>query len=659
MAPAVRRACFIHAADDPAASGELRRLGVPALLLEPHGWSCRFVPASNPQVEEADVVIVPVAALSALPRIAGAAAPSLVLEVDGDPDLDAPECAAVLEGLGGRIRVIVARTAAAAAWARRHAPDASIRIAFDSAADGVTLDAAAVRFDAGMSQAGDANWPERFELWFAEPGERIDDTEAATLAASWRPREAAVAVAPPAALDLLEQHGLDVQTVLYTPERLDEALLRAARCVFAGPETSGLLRRLARARAAGAALSADPRLDSHEPVAVAAQWAQILDDVVARAPDLARSSPVNVLFLLDLIQDLDLALPVLDVLRRREDVTLRVVISGWLRRRSPRVALELGARDLFPEIYDRASLEAGERPELDGVDAVVAVVESNRSAHTRAHGVFQQARRLGVPSFSFQHGVENLGLNAPLADDEKDLSLLSEHLFVWFPEDRTPDSVQPALRPRLVHVGRPTSRRAPPGDLLGALSDFDKVAAVFENLHWNRYDVSWRRRFLFDCAEFAAADPSRAVVLKPHHGGLWSVRNKHLIPQWPTNLILADPTDTFWEPHTAPALIQAADLVITTPSTVALDAAQAGRPVAVAAYGLDLPTYAPLPLLHELRDWLAFAEEGGSPVDARRRAGFLSRSNRRGDAAGEAAACIVRVARQRAAARHRREEIVA
>jgi hypothetical protein len=255
--------------------------------------------------------------------------------------------------------------------------------------------------------------------------------------------------------------------------------------------------------------------------------------------------------------------------------------------------------------------------------------------------------------------VENLGLNAPAIEEETEPHLHSEHLFVWFPEAHTPDTVQPALRPRLVHIGRPMLKRPAPSALLGALAEFDTVAAVFENLHWSRYDVSWRRRFLFDCAEFAASDPTRAVVLKPHHGGLWSVRNKHLIPQWPTNLILADPTDTFWEPHTAPALLQAADLVVTTPSTVALDAVQAGKPVAVAAYGLDLPAYAPLPLLHEVRDWTAFAQDAGSPADARRRAAFLGRTNRRGDAAAAAADYIVAVGRDRTAARTPRREAAA
>lgn len=654
-----KRALFLHAERDAAQSGELRRLAVPALLLEADGWECQFVwSAEAGAAGPAALAIAPLAALDALPRLSNDAGLRLIVEVDGDPDAEAADAGAALAGLGGRITAVIARSPAASAWARRMSPTTPIWLAHDPAAHGVEVEMAAFRYAVAASPRQERPaLPARFELWFAEPGDAVSDAEIEALAQAWRPRTSAVVIAPPLLVETLEQAGVEAIFAHFSTDGLDEALSRADHCVFAGPETEARLRRLARARRAGAAVSADPRLAAFEPASVGARWAEMLDAVRDRlsAPTNA-GRPVQVLVFLDLVQDLDLALPVLDALRRLDGVELRVAISAWLRRRSPRVPIELGVRDLIPEIYDRGEIEEGDRPSLDGVDAVVAVVESNRSAHLRAHRLFARARELGLPTFSFQHGVENLGVNGPMLEEEKDLALISEHLFVWFPEEHTPETVQAALRPRLIHVGRPTLKRTAPSDLLGALVDFDRVAAVFENLHWNRYDGGWRRRFLTDCAEFAAADPGRAVVLKPHHGGLWSVRNKHLIPQWPSNLIVADPTDPFWEPHTAPALLQIADLVITTPSTVALDAVQAGKPVAVAAYGLDVSAYSPLPLLHDLGDWTAFAAAAGSTADARRRAAFLNRCDLRGDAAGRAAACILAVARDRAARRAVGEE---
>jgi len=48
--------------------------------------------------------------------------------------------------------------------------------------------------------------------------------------------------------------------------------------------------------------------------------------------------------------------------------------------------------------------------------------------------------------------------------------------------------------------------------------------------------------------------------------------------------------------------------VITTPSTIALDAALAKVPVAVSRYGLDLTYYSPLHLLDDFEDWQRYLD---------------------------------------------------
>ena len=69
--------------------------------------------------------------------------------------------------------------------------------------------------------------------------------------------------------------------------------------------------------------------------------------------------------------------------------------------------------------------------------------------------------------------------------------------------------------------------------------------------------------------------------------------------------------------------------VITTPSTIALDAASAGRPVWLAAPGG--PIYAPLPLLRGRADWIAAARGPAETGEAE--GAFLSRALVPGDAA--------------------------
>ncbi len=70
--------------------------------------------------------------------------------------------------------------------------------------------------------------------------------------------------------------------------------------------------------------------------------------------------------------------------------------------------------------------------------------------------------------------------------------------------------------------------------------------------------------------------------------------------------MIANPSDPTWEPYTAPSLLKLSDAVITTPSTVAIDACAAGLPVAVVAYDLNLPRYGLLPLILKENDYFEF-----------------------------------------------------
>ena len=367
----------------------------------------------------------------------------------------------------------------------------------------------------------------------------------------------------------------------------------------------------------------------------------------------AATQPFSVLLLLDLIQDLDLAHPLIDELRERTTVQLRVVVSSWLALHSPRVMAQLTALNIVPELIDRAALEQEDKPRLDGVRAILSMAESSLPPHRRAHMLFRRAKALGIPTFSFQHGVENIGLNYFEQPSGQNLEITSDHLFVWFGPESIPEATPEALKPKLLHVGRPR-RPQLARHLGGVLLGFDQVCGVFENLHWSRFDQSFRRRFIEDLVALANARSEMAILLKPHHAGLWSTRNRQLFPDWPANLILADPTDPFWEPFTAPALIDIADFVITTPSTVALDAASAAKPVAVVAYDLDLPAYAPLPFIRNAEDWFTFVDEAGSAHDAQRRSAFLDVTVREDDVARTAVDHMVAIARRRArvAAQH-------
>ncbi len=96
------------------------------------------------------------------------------------------------------------------------------------------------------------------------------------------------------------------------------------------------------------------------------------------------------------------------------------------------------------------------------------------------------------------------------------------------------------------------------------------------------------------------------------------------------------------------------DQVLTTPSTVALDAARTGRPVAVLGYDLELPLYEPLPIIRRGGDLEAFLD--APPPDALlRNEAFLKRTVLPGRADHRIAAAIAGALRPRPAVTLRRK----
>lgn len=639
---------WFHSDRDPLQSGELRRLGLSALALETGEWRSRFLPIDQAASTECDIAVVPLSALHALPDLARANPPLVVVEADRASLEAAPQLMETLALLAPRIDAVVSRNAVTRRDIRaRLGAHLPVWLAPDPADRLAELAATAARFNLLAPRTRPWEGPQGGELWFAEASDFLDADEVVQLAETWSaPRVGPrVIVAPPIVREWLRQMGVAADFAASGSAALQGALIASARCVVPAGAGRSRVRRRRKAERYGLPLaSADLRFgEQFDPGAVGEAWRGLLGQLIG-APAKPRQPPTVAVFM-DLVQDLDLALPVIDELLARPDARLRLIVSRWLEERSPRVAVELDARGIQPELVGRGEVMRGSAPHLDGVDALLTVVETSDPAHTRAHALFARARKRGIPTFSFQHGIENVGItfSGPAGEAE----ILSDAVFAWFPRNRTPPWTPSAVRARLVHVGRP-GQRAKTNNVKAVFSEFERVAAVFENLHWDRYDEAFRRRFIEDCVEFAQAFPRTAVLLKPHHAGMWSARNKKAFPQWSPNLVLADPSDPFWEPFTAPSLVEAADLVITTPSTVALDAALAAKPVAVAAYGMSLPAYEPLPMLQSAENWIAFAREGRSPDTARRSAEFVARSSLPSVAETTAASYLLAIAERHA-----------
>lgn len=345
---------------------------------------------------------------------------------------------------------------------------------------------------------------------------------------------------------------------------------------------------------------------------VTAKWLEVLR-YVRRRVVARQESNIQVIVCLHLIQDLDLATPVLQELLRR-GISCRVWISASLRGKSLRVVealQQMGCEwQVLPDSYpDSRSFRIPA-----SVKAVLAVAETNLGPHRFTHEILQHANRADISTFCMQHGFENVGLTyTDYVHTIEDITFAARHIFVWGPLDTLHPQCPKEVISRCISVGCPKpARQTPSLELDHLLPENRKIIGVFENLHWHRYSDAYREFFLESVRILAEEFPEYIFLVKPHHAGMWlTSRYKGKQPHG-DNIVIANPDKAPWERCTAGELLGRLDGVITTPSTVALDAARANLPVTVIGYDLDLSCYAPLTVSStsdQLRDFVRSMNE--------------------------------------------------
>lgn len=342
---------------------------------------------------------------------------------------------------------------------------------------------------------------------------------------------------------------------------------------------------------------------------LADRWMEIIGKARKNPEDIesSRAFSPRVIVCLHMVQDLDLAIPIILELAKRE-FPYQVWVSVSLMRKSPRVATTLGnMRARWRAIPD----EDAKSPYLrfpNSVRAVLAVAETNLGPHRFSHLVIRRANQLGITTFCMQHGFENVGLTySDSVHAIGKVKIAAKHIFTWGSLMSLHPDCQQSVRSRCIPVGCPKpSRIDVHPDIRNLLRGEMPIIGVFENLHWHRYDESYRQHVLETVIALAHKFKDHLIVIKPHHAGMWYAKQKERAGPAEINIVVADPKDPQWEPYTAGQLLGAMAAVITTPSTVALDAARMGIPVAVLAFDLNLPNYEPLPLLTSEQSCVAF-----------------------------------------------------
>lgn len=306
-------------------------------------------------------------------------------------------------------------------------------------------------------------------------------------------------------------------------------------------------------------------------------------------------SKLRFLALIDLIQDIDVLLPVLLAIRNRPGWTVSVWVSHWLDRASPRVRLLLNSHR-FPTVsVRRQMLIQGGGPKLSGHDVLLTASESTAAAHAAGHALVLRARQCGLHTATLQHGLENVGLS-PGRDGTWE-RFGSTTVFCWFDAKYAHPEMPTATRARLVSIGRPTMTREP------VPPRFD--LGVFENLHWDRYSDDNRSDFMHGLIHLTERRPDLRVYVRSHPAGGWLDGLSESLNRR-SNITFSSAEASRRSPDGGADAVAMSRRIITTPSTVALDGAMAGRPVALAGHAG--PAYAPLTVLKRADEWLDFAD---------------------------------------------------
>lgn len=349
---------------------------------------------------------------------------------------------------------------------------------------------------------------------------------------------------------------------------------------------------------------------------IRAQWLQVLRDVPGAANPRPASAPWMVV-VLHLVQDLDLVLPILrDACA--SGLSCEAWCSGTLFSKSARVFAALKEERVPVRILPN------ERRLRDLVfpsatQVLLTVAETNLGPHRIPRMLTETAKRQGLFVATMQHGFENVGLTYDDALQRLDkVDIAAHRIYIWGPMHTLHPRIRDDVRVRCVPVGCPKDARVPAADLHGLVPQGRPVVGIFENLHWHRYSDAYRQAFLDNVATLSREFREVLFLVKPHHAGLWLTRRYDGERPVESNLLIADPQLPRWEPHTASALLPHLAAVITSPSTVALDAARLQIPVAVVAGGLPLDNYRPLTLLNTRDDWRGFVAQaldaGGRPA---------------------------------------------
>jgi glycosyltransferase involved in cell wall biosynthesis len=317
-------------------------------------------------------------------------------------------------------------------------------------------------------------------------------------------------------------------------------------------------------------------------------------------------SSASAVFLINLVQDVTICRPLVFMAARDFGLKTEFLvsprfgprdISGQWRRELTEIGAATGsAIHDFGDEVEAAELLAGK----GGI--LIASSESNLSAHDATHEVFRVAPSSFV-KVTLQHGFECVGFRQSRQHDiahGREVAFGADVVCAWS-DDAYLSSMLPSQRSKLYVTGPPAVLQLP-----HAASSRGQTGLVCENMHSVRLNISgdFKADFITVFNQFCAAlaKEQRDVVLRPHPGGQYVLRNLLSLPK---NVVLNN------NPIYKVELGRYA-YGISAPSSVLIDMMLADIPVAVwrdSGGIMDADNYSGLTEISSVQEWIDFSRE--------------------------------------------------
>ena len=311
----------------------------------------------------------------------------------------------------------------------------------------------------------------------------------------------------------------------------------------------------------------------------------------------------KILFVLDLIQDLEVIKSILIFLANQNSYRVHVLASKWLIANSQKAADSLEKiNNIELDVRERSVILTGKPDYLINVAVIFFASETTLGPHKVAHRIATIARKRKIQTLTFQHGFENVGLSY---FDGQEVGFASDKILTWSDLSRFQNKMSSDTCEKLVPIGlfKSFEQNISRSELVDS-EKYNKVVGVFENLHWDRYSEAFRRDFVVNLVATAKDFPGICFLLKTHPAGQW-VKN-HLDSIASDNILIVDGAANNYSIY---QILGVCDAVITTPSTVAIDACLAKVPISIVGDAdemLDLSLYQPLRILTVQDHWKDF-----------------------------------------------------